>query len=495
MELQQGGEGEKSNLIASSQKALTRAAQLVADAAEMRKREAQAVMDRIDHEIYKHLSARLETLLPQSVVSAEVSAVKGELMACKVIGKSSKSLEGIGASFRKSIRPPLPQAADEETVIGSDALILKLADETQQQISTMIHQTEFAKVIVDVSSNLLRFLSAGQWPDLTSQEASIELGSILGHTLPELDNVLGAVLKSLKEEGALTVEQSNVGSLHLALQNTMQNLRTDIERENGTIVPSSWNPPGWKLLRDSSFAKFLCLGAAASLSLAVDAQSGSTDSHRTLRFLYNKVEQTSSQATNACLRLANLDVNNKSLLDKLSGPFVELVAESQVLLTSLQELLTSGGSIDSSETAVEKALGNLAKISSILRAENMNPREDERCHALSPEAEDSWNGVSGIACAIRSIDGDADDVNYLLRARSIEHRLNEAVENEPKLAMANTKVASLEKVRVDRLPQSCEALCLGSPPVYFFVFAEPVSSIKRNCHAECSPIRVGESCG
>lgn len=42
MELQEGGEGEKSDLVSASQKALARAAQLVQDAAEMRKREARS---------------------------------------------------------------------------------------------------------------------------------------------------------------------------------------------------------------------------------------------------------------------------------------------------------------------------------------------------------------------------------------------------------------------------------------------------------------------
>ena len=38
-----------------------------------------------------------------------------------------------------------------------------------------------------------------------------------------------------------------------------------------------------------------------------------------------------------------------------------------------------------------------------------------------------------------------EDVNFLIRARSIEQSLEQAVEKEPKLALANAKVASLEK--------------------------------------------------
>ena len=77
LELHQGGEGEKSEMVSASQKALARAAQLVQDAAEMRKREAQAAVDRIDSQVRMHLSERLESLLPPTVASAEIASIKG----------------------------------------------------------------------------------------------------------------------------------------------------------------------------------------------------------------------------------------------------------------------------------------------------------------------------------------------------------------------------------------------------------------------------------
>ena len=104
LELQQGGEGEKSDLVSASQKALARAAQLVQDAAEMRKREAQAAIDRIDSQVRMHLCDRLEMLLPQVVASSEIASIKGELLLSKVVGKASLSLEGIARSFQKTVR-------------------------------------------------------------------------------------------------------------------------------------------------------------------------------------------------------------------------------------------------------------------------------------------------------------------------------------------------------------------------------------------------------
>lgn len=451
----------------------------MADAAEVRKREAQAAVDRVDRELYEHLSTRLEALLPHSVVAAELAAVKGELAASKVVGKASKTLAGIAASFRKNIRPALPQAVGEAGAATKTLGELKLSDEVQQQISTMMNQTEFARVIADISSELLRFLVAGQWPELLSPESSIELGSILGHTIPNLDGVLGHVLKSLMEEGSLTVEQSNVGELRLSIQNTLQSLKHDVEREDRPIVSPSWKPPGWNILKDASLAKFYCMGAAASLSLAVDdAQPEGSDDLGVLNVLYNRVEQCSSQASNVSLRLAMLDLKNEKLISTLSDEFAPLVSESETMLNAVRELLSPGGSgsAEKCRNAAEATLRALAKVSSVLRAEHLAPNEGERPHAISPEADNAWHGVSSLARAVRAVDGDSEDVNFLLRAHAIEHQLGDAVEKEPLLVAAQTKVASLEKVRVTSEfvgrsgPFSFDACLLTKATVHFQCF-------------------------
>lgn len=50
-----------------------------------------------------------------------------------------------------------------------------------------------------------------------------------------------------------------------------------------------------------------------------------------------------------------------------------------------------------------------------------------------------------LARTIRSKDGDEDDVNFLVRARTIENTLEDAVESVPELSLAKTKLSSLEK--------------------------------------------------
>ena len=130
----------------------------------------------------------------------------------------------------------------------------------QQMAATMIHQSEVAHVAIDVSGDLLWLLSAGQWPDILSTEASSELGAIMGHSMNELDIVLGNVLNTLKEEGVLSPHQSNIGAFRQTVITTMQTLRSHIEHDGESLVPMDWKPAALKLFRDASRAKYSSLG-------------------------------------------------------------------------------------------------------------------------------------------------------------------------------------------------------------------------------------------
>jgi dynactin 1 len=454
LDLQQGGEGEKSSLIAASQNALARAAQLVSDAEQMRRREAKALFVQIDQQMYRHLSHRLEGLLPQSVVAPEVSSLKGELMACKLVSTASRTLEGLAASFSDAIRPPTSTETD------SSATSISLSDEVRQKVVSMIYQAEFAQLIVEMGSEFIRLLAAGQWPDLLAPDGSIELGAILGHSTSELDVMLGGVLKSFKEEGGLIPEQSNAGALRQLFQITIAGVRSDIEREEHTLLPASWTPPGWELLRDASQAKFSCLSAAAAMSSVLHADNFVCPP--ALGALYSNIEQAASQASTVSLRLANLDVQNNRLVKELSTLVKEWKETSVDLTTRVQGLILSDGEVKDGdvklcESEVANILEALAKLSSAIRSAKLNPKEDDSFHALSPEAHDTWGSIASLSRAIRAIDGDEEDVNHLIRARAIEQHLGDAVDNEPKLEVANTKITQLEKVR----PRShCFLSCL-----------------------------------
>jgi dynactin 1 len=464
LELQEGGEGEKSDLVSASQKALARAAQLVQDAAEMRKREAQAAIDRIDSQVRLHLCERLESLLPPNVAAAEIASVKGELLLSKVVGKASLSLDGIARSFLKTIRH---RAWEWRTDSGAGAeeqpltIALDLSDEQQQMAATMIHQSEVAHVAIDVSGDLLWLLSAGQWPDILSPEASAELGAIMGHSMSDLDIVLGNVLNTLKEEGVLSPHQSNIGAFRQTVVTTMQTLRSHIEVDGETLVPMDWKPPALRLFRDASRAKYSSLGCYAAVASVLnfgdsiktpEIVARNNELVKALKPLLKKLDLAASEAAKSCLRLAHLDVQDETIVHGVSIVADSWRAASDDLLGNIYNMLLSDEGIspdylEGCEEATDEVVKLVSQFASALRSFNLHASDDNHFHPFSPEVADVWEGVTLLARNIRSQDGDEDDINYLVRSREIEHSLDDAVEKVPKLAMANSKISSLEKVR------------------------------------------------
>jgi len=465
LELQEGGEGEKSDLVSASQKALARAAQLVQDAAEMRKREAQAAIDRIDSQVRLHLSERLESMLPPSVAAAEIASIKGELLLAKVVGKASLSLDGIARSFAKTVRArawewrtETEDHSSEEAKISEPIL---LSDEQHQIAATMIHQSEVAHVAIDISGDLLWLLSAGQWPDIVTPDASAELGSILGHTMSEIDTVLGNVLNTLKEEGILSPHQSNIVAFKQSVVSTMQTLRSHIEHDGEWLVPMNWKPPALRLFRDASRAKYSSLGCYAAVASALNYNESSAERTtdmivkskmlvKVLKRLLQKLDKASAEATKSCLRLAALDVQDDNVVGDISGVADRWRAAADDLMSNVYTLMSSENGInayqlDVCEACTNEVLRLVAQFAALLRTANLNVAADHRFHPFSPEVSDVWEGVTMLARSIRRKDGDDEDVNYLVRARAIEQRLEQAVEKEPKLALSNAKVASLEK--------------------------------------------------
>mmetsp|Transcript_13107 Transcript_13107/g.18555 ORF Transcript_13107/g.18555 Transcript_13107/m.18555 type:complete len:1498 (+) Transcript_13107:112-4605(+) len=482
LELQQGQQGDKEKMMASSQKALERAALLVSDAANVRKKEAEAAFDRIEAHITGHLAERLESFLPQSVVASELASAKGELLISKVVGKASLSLDGIATIFSKKIRVGMNETLsvqeldkedeneeekeneakgeEEEEEEGEEKTqeeevhtIMTLSDEANQGTAAMIHQSKFALTFVDVAADMLRLLSAGQWPDLLTPEQSAELGALTGHSISLLDLDLSHQLKVLKEEGILSPHQTNLGAFEQSVRNTMQELNTAIENDGNVLLSPDWTPPGWELFKAVSIAKFSCLGAGAVIASAVGSddtdETGSIEIRRTLKLLMTKLDQVTAQASKVCLRLSRLNVNDEKCLSKLSVIADQWKDASVKLFEGIQGMVSDEGllreSVRPCEDTAEEILRSLVNFSFALRAVNLNDESERGFHPLSPEIDDPWEGVRNLAQAVRVIDGDAEDVNCLMRARAIEERLEDAVNNESKLSLANAKVTSLEK--------------------------------------------------
>jgi dynactin 1 len=454
LQLQEGGEGEKNQILASSQKALERAAQLVTDAAALRKREAQTILDDLENRAHRHLSTRLESLLPPDVAGTEIAAMKGELTTAKVIGKASRSLEGIATVFARAIRPALvpPDAGSD---VGTESTSLIIGDETKQEIGAMFHQAQLAEAIVDASSGLIRFLSATQWPDVLDAEHSAELAAVLGHLMGGIDVSLSDLLKSLKQEGMLTPELLSVETFRQTVETSIQAIRSEVSRAEAPLVPDDWNPPGWSLLRDASVAKFSCLGSTAAFSLAIRdmEQLGVA---RLLAEMYNRAEQISSQASSLVRRVASIDVNDGKLIQDVSGLMTDWERISSGYLSATQKFVVTGDRASEFSTVLDSVLKEVSGISSALRSMGLISGEDGAFHALSPEAADSWEQVAHTARAVRGLDGDIEDVNYAVRARAVEQRLQDAVEKVPLLDSATTKIGNLEKVGISLVDKPAE---------------------------------------
>jgi hypothetical protein len=95
---------------------------------------------------------------------------------------------------------------------------------------------------------------------------------------------------------------------------------------------------------------------------------------------------------------------------------------------------------------LEDVVNVIRQLSALLRKSDLGENDSTTFHHLSPEFEDTWGGLTNVVAQVRAVDGDPEDINYLVRARAIEEKLTVAVENEPELEKANSKMANLEKV-------------------------------------------------
>ena len=457
--LQRGGEGEKSNLLATSQKALARAAHLVSDATNSRKREAAAAFVQVECQLQRHLAERLESFLPPGVVGSELAAVRGELVLSSVVDKASKALEEMETIFFQAIRTGISEVISGSSEKG-DTESFHLSDDAAQGIETMLHQSEYAVSTINASSHLIRFLVAGQWPDLLTINDSAELGAILGHSLSDIDSVMTSTLKLLKEEGVLLPHRSHLGAFQQCVQTTMQGLDSSIDRGGQPLFSGDWNPPALQLFKNVVTAKFLCLTAASVVACAVSPEDSSplpdssvptaTHCNRALKGLMIRLEQITGEACKMGPRLARLNVNNKKIVKEFEGVATEWMAVSKLLLDSIKAMFTSKtafkvATLVHCETASDVVIKILSKLSSSLRAADLNADIDADAHPFSSEAKDQWSGITRIAQSVRAIDGDKDDVNFIVRAQNTEQRFAEAIENEPKLDAATLRIAILEK--------------------------------------------------
>ena len=458
--LQEGGEGERSTLIAKSQRALAKAATLVADAAKTRKREADAAFDRVDAKFGRHLSDRLESYLPHSTaVSSELSAAKGELLLAKVTSKASMSLSGVASVLSQGIQAGIEAASDMKDDSIAEYGPLDITDEAAQQIANVLHETRFAHVAIQTASASMRVLSAGQWPDLLTPEGSAELGSAVLRTMPPVDSSISEQLRILKEEGVLSPHRSNLVPLETTVGEAITALSSTEDVETGDLlIPADWSPPGWSILQNSSIARFDCLGATAAVAAAIaspeDGTVTSADCCRMLSLLLTKLDQICTESSQACTVLTGLPIDGQ-VIAEITEASMEWKNGAAALFDAIKTLLLSPDDVTEAamkdvESMADYTLRSVVQLSSAFRSAKVVAEEGKKAHSLSPEAEDAWTGVAAVVRKVRMIDGDEEDVNYILRANTIEKKLAEAIDSESKLEVAKNKVTRLEKSLVSR---------------------------------------------
>eukprot|EP01082_Thalassiosira_pseudonana_P000215 g167.t1 g167 contig1:411927-416535(-) len=449
--LAEGDQGKKSQLLATSQKALAQAAQLAANAAQARQRESEAAFDRIAARSATYLSQRLETLLPSGVVSAELAAIKGELSLAKVADKSAESLSTLELVFNKVIEKGSTGLSEFNTL--SEGLH-NLSDASSQQIAAMVHQTDFATMTIEAASDALRLMAAGNWPELLSPELSTDLGGVVAHSIAHLDLTLSEQLKLLKQDGVLSPLRSSLADLDQSVRNTRLELFSATDETGKTVIPEKWKPPGWEALKSLSLGRFACLGATAVISSAISPIEDSENEPPpptlvNLAGVLESAKHSCNAMLDVCKKLSGLEISDTETLESLNELAGQYQSASSELFdyvkTTFTQQSVSIEDVDKCSPLLDEVLSITRKLSALLRKANIGEHKTSSFHQLSPEYGDAWGGITNIIAQVTSVDGDPEDVNYLMRARTVEQMLSDAVQNEPKLEVATSKIGSLEK--------------------------------------------------
>ncbi|KAL9189707.1 hypothetical protein ACHAXT_009382 [Thalassiosira profunda] len=444
--------GEKSQLLATSRKALAQAAQLATDAAEARKISAEAAFQTIAARSAAHLSRRLESLLPAGAASAEIAAVKGEMGLARVADKAAASLSAVEDVFSKAIEGGSSGISEFDTLEEGGEMVI--SDARRQQIATMTHQAGFASMAIEAGTDALRLMAAGQWPDLLSQEVSTDLGGAAAHSVADLDLALSEQLQLLKSEGTLSPLRSSLADLDQSVRNTRLALFGATDEGGKAVIPDDWKPPGWEALKFLSLGRFSCLGATAVLSSAVGAVEGAEDepppaTPPNFADVLSKAKQSCASILDVCKMLAGLRLDDDETLSSLNELSLQYRECSLALLdcvkTAFEVPSITSEDVANCAVPLENVNSAVRQLAALLRNADLGEQESSSHHFLSPEFGDAWGGVTEIVSQVRSVDGDPEDVNYLMRSRSVESQLAEAVENEPKLVIASAKITSLEK--------------------------------------------------
>jgi len=443
LDLQEGSKGQNSSLVSASQRALAKASQMVTNAAVSRRREADAVSNLIESECQAHLAQRFVSLLPHSFTSQEVSAIKGETCCSRVLSNIAQTLRGISMSLESH---QVPSESTSTTAIKNDEWTIELNAESKRECAIVFYQVELATTIADTSLCLMRLLVAGQWPDLLNQDDSRVLGNALAHSLVELDSLTGSIVASVTREGCILPEQYGIDQIeqvaHVAIE------QVDRLSSIGSKVEKKWNPPGVEMAKAIAVTRFCCLGTRAYLSIAVSNAETLSDGGASLRQCLDWISKTVDQVESLSTQMSNIRIQHSSILDKLTPVSALLESDAVSMLRNLNHTTLSHDEAIEISHQCGLLVKHISGMLAVIRSENVKTSEGNgNYYLLSPETNNPWRVITESVADVRSIDGDPEDLNHNQRALDIVDKLDHAINNEPILRAAETKISDLEKVR------------------------------------------------
>jgi len=458
LSIQEGDKGMRTQALVSSQKALAQAAQLVSDTVKAREREAEASIHLVDAQVMGHLSRRLETFLPQSVASNEITSVKAELMLAKVSMKASLAVSGVLDIFTTNIQKAKGMI-ESDSKFSDDTI--PLTDALSQNVANMIHQVKFSQLALQISSYCIKILTIGQWPSLLSVDASYTLGNAIIHAVPGLDLAISEQLHILKKEGGLSPHRSNLTGLDQAFKTASLEVSSTFDDRGDNILPD-FSPPCWEALKLVSAAKFYTFGAASTLAsifvvndsneVLQPSSSGIMGSSVVCDVLIT-INKICSETVNLYGQLSGLNILDASVANEFNKIAYEWEESSKELFVTIEGLFSGEmivlSEFSECESSVKRSSSCFAKLTSLLRSSKIISRGPGQYHALSPETLDPWGGIENLTQEVSEVDYDGD-VNYMIRARTLEGQLSSAVENDTKLTIYEAKVISLEKLLTTR---------------------------------------------
>lgn len=243
----EGGEGEKSELIVASQKALAQAAAFVDNASKMKKMEASAMINNLVTESRGLLAERFEELLPETFED-NVAETKLEILLSSISSKAFASVKYI-----KDIFTTTSERGEHDSGDNTNSKV---------SLSNMLHHSKLAlvasKIGFKAQTILIEILTAN---DAEGNARRTLLAKQAQQTLKESDNCLRVALQMLLEDGLIephltSVEQS-LGRIE------------SIDLSDGVDLL-----PGWKW---TEFAALIDVSLRGSVAIVSSAESNEAE--------------------------------------------------------------------------------------------------------------------------------------------------------------------------------------------------------------------------